>query len=105
MDEIIERIDDYDALPNTGAVKVEQLTFFHDPNRIAGNEGLAMYEIIDILKGSDATAKALYTQRQTGSFVSADNFRALTTEDFVVGNETHEAIVASFPGNINDYTI
>ena len=63
-----------------------------------------MYRIIDILKGSDAAAKRLYTERQAGSFVSADDFMPLTTEDFDVNGETHEALVATFPGNILEYT-
>ena len=88
----------------SGQVLTAQKTFYHDPNRIGGNEGQAMYEIIDILKGSDANAKLLYTERQAGSFVSANDFMPLTTEDFTVGNETHEALVASFPGNILEYT-
>ena len=98
------RLDEYDALPNTGLARTEQLTFFHDPNRINKVDGVPMNEVIDILKGSDATAKALYTERQTGSFVSEDNFRALTTEELTIDNETHTAIVATVPGNFNDYT-
>ena len=98
------KIDAAGTLLVAGQVKTTQKTFYHDPNRINGAEGLPMYQIIDILKGSDANAKRLYTQRDIRSFVSADDFMPLTTEDIVVNGETHEAIVATFPGNILEYT-
>ena len=103
IDAVSERLAVFEALPNTGAVETEQLTIFHDPKRISGEGGIPLYQVIDILKGADSDDKTQYTERQAGSFVSADTFRAPTTEDFVVGDETHEAIVISFPGNINDY--
>ena len=98
------RLDAYDALPNTGVVKTEQLTFYHDPNRIGGTASKSIYQIIDILKGVDGPNKTLFTTRQENSFVSADNFMPLTTEDIVINGETHQMLIASFPGNILDYT-
>ena len=103
IDAVSARLAVFEALPNTGAVETEQLTIFHDPKRISGEGGIPLYQVIDILKGADSDDKTQYTERQAGSFVSADTFRAPTTEDFVVGDETHEAIVISFPGNINEY--
>ena len=98
------RIDAYDALPMAGITKTEQLTFFHDPHRINAEAAEPMHTIISTLEGSDATAKELYTTRQAGSFVSADNFMPLTTEEFDVSGERHKALVATVPGDFNDYT-
>ena len=99
------KIDTAEILPRSGQVDTTQKTFFHDPNRILGQRGVPLYRVISILNGDEgALAKALYTQRQTGSFVSADNFRALSTETLTVGDETHEALVVTVPGNFNDFT-
>ena len=99
------KIDTAEILPRSGQVDTTQKTFFHDPNRILGQRGVPLYRVISILNGDEGElAKALYTQRQTGSFVSADNFRALSTETLTVGDETHEALVVTVPGDFNDFT-
>ena len=90
---VSDRLDDYEETGNTGAVRTKQTTILHDPNFIAGNTAISLQSVINILKGPDSAAKTLYTTRQAGSFVSEDNFIAPTTENLVVDDETHEALV------------
>ena len=107
----IEFVDPPEVSVGGGGEEVEipvmtrQLTFFHDPNRVLGQRGVPMYRVINILKGEEGdAAKTIYIERQAGSFVSEANFNPLTTEDFDIGGETHEAIVATVPGDFHDYT-
>ena len=92
----------------TSPVTTEQLTVYHDPNRIDGTVGVPLYRIIQILEGSDAAAKAMYTARKASSFVPADVFRPPTVESLTVGTgaqqETHKALVISFPGDFKKQT-
>ena len=62
-------------------VKYTPSVIFHDPSRSAGNNGVPLAEVIEQVEANNT----LYTERQTGSFVSALNFNPLTVETVTYG--------------------
>lgn len=85
-------------------IQLEQLIVYHDPKRINNEASERLSLVIDDIKAGSGSDYDLYTTRQNGSFVSAANFIAPTTEDLVIDGETHELLVISFPGNVLEYT-
>ena len=69
---------------------------FHDPSRSAGNHGVALSEVIAQIEANNP----LYTQRQSGSFVSAENFNPLTVETVTYGTISAKALVVTYNGNL-----
>ena len=100
-----DKINEPGTLLIPGKVDTTQKTFFHDPNRVLKQRGVPLHRVISILNGDEGeAAKAIYTERQTGTFVSAANFRPLTTETLTVDGESHEALVITVPGDFNEQT-
>ena len=77
-------------------VKYSPSVIFHDPSRSAGNHGVALSEVIAQIEANNP----LYTQRQSGSFVSAANFNPLTVETVTYGTITAKALVVTYNGNL-----
>ena len=77
-------------------VKYSPSVIFHDPSRSAGNHGVALSEVIAQIEANNP----LYTQRQSGSFVSAENFNPLTVETVTYGTISAKALVVTYNGNL-----
>ena len=69
---------------------------YHDPNKVQGNHLVPLSEVIAQIEDGNT----LYTQRQTGSFVSTANFNALTVETVTYGNLSAKALVVTYNGNL-----
>ena len=98
-----EEKDKIDALSATdlpvgarSSVEYSPSVIFHDPNRSGGNHGVALSTVIEQIEANNT----LYTQRQTGSFVSAANFNPLTVETVSYGSISAKALVVTYNGNI-----
>ena len=85
-------------------VEVSQRTIYHDPRRILGQASGTLFTEIDAIKSGSGAAYELYTERQSGSFVGADDFISPTTEDRVLSGETHEMLVIPFAGDYREHT-
>ena len=77
-------------------VQYSPSVIYHDPNRIQGNFAQPLSTVIAQVEANNN----LYTQRQTGSFVSAANFNPLTVETVSYGNITAKALVVTYNGNL-----
>ena len=69
---------------------------YHDPNKINGDHLVSLSEVIAQVEGNNT----LYTQRQTGSFVSVANFNPLSVENVSYGTITAKALVITYNGNL-----
>ena len=69
---------------------------YHDPNRIAGNNAVALNNVIT----GTAANEALYTEKQAGSFVSDANFVPPFVDDVTYGTLTAKALNLTYNGNI-----
>ena len=80
----------------SSAVKYTPSVIFHDPNRSNGDFAQPLSTVIREVEANNA----LYTQRQSTSFVSAANFNPLTVESVTYGTITAKALVVTYNGNL-----
>ena len=81
-------------------VGLTSTVIWHSPEYLTGVAGTSLLDIVRAVASGSGTTYNLFATRQTGSFVSAANYRTPTTETLTVGTESRTALVLHWPGNI-----